>query len=323
MTRPIDRLLAAYAIAPLPAPTRPQSVSVIVRTQGRRPRSLAEALDSIAAQTHDAVDAVVVVHGEDDVCATVREQLGDRSDLTVVSTTDPGRAAPLNAGLRAAAGDYVCFLDDDDLAEPGWIAAVVEAAAGAPGTIVRSVTASQPWTTDGGAEPTRATGDVEHPFPDRFDLLAHMSVNLTPICAVAYPRQALVDHDLWFDETLPVFEDWDLLMRAAMLFGVNSIPTVTTLYRRLDGANADAAESVGVWENTHARVIARLADAPVLLPAGDAARLARTHFELDGASRHERELGETRAELAQVTRSPVRWLRAFLGRLRGAVAARR
>lgn len=323
MTGPLDDLLGRHGLAPTPGAEAPTSFTVIVRTQGRRPRSLVEALDAIAAQTHPDVDAVVVVHGDDATADAVRSSIGTRPDVAVVSTTDEGRAAPLNAGLRAAPGDYVTFLDDDDLAYPSWIADVAAAAATAPGTVVRSVTVAQPWATDGGEEPVREIGPIEHPFPDRFDLLAHMSVNLTPICAVAYPRARLAAFDLWFDETLPVYEDWDLLMRAAMVFGVTSIPEVTTLYRRLDHGNADTAESVEVWERAHATVIDRLSSGPVLLPAGDARRLAGTHFELGARSRHERELGDARAELDQLTRSPARWSRAFLGRVRQAARNRR
>ena len=54
-------------------------------------------------------------------------------------------------------------------------------------------------------------------------------------------EERLAAFDLWFDETLPVFEDWDLLMRTAMLVGVTSIPDATSLYRRLDHGNADTA----------------------------------------------------------------------------------
>lgn len=296
---------------------------MIVRTQGRRPRSLLETLDSIATQTHPHVDTVVVVHGDDDAVAAVTDAVENRPSVRVIGTEAPGRAAPLNAGLEAAGGDYVCFLDDDDLAEPTWIAVTAAAAATAPGSIIRSVTASQSWTTDGGEEPVRASGAIEHPFPETFDLLAHMSTNQTPICAVAYPRLALAELDLRFDESLPVYEDWDLLMRAAMLLGVHSIPDVTTLYRRLDHGNADTAATVAEWERAHAAVVDRLSDHPVVLPPGDARRLAGTHFEPGSRSRHERELGELRSELDQLTRSPVRLVRAFAGRVRSALRSRR
>ncbi|MEM7140389.1 MAG: glycosyltransferase family A protein [Actinomycetota bacterium] len=316
--RPIDALPGDR-----PPAITPATFTVIVRTQGRRPNSLPEALDSIAAQTHAGVDSVVVVHGDADLADEVRAAIGVRPDVSVHHTQDEGRGAPLNAGLRAATGDYVCFLDDDDLAEPTWIEHTAAAAKAAPGTIVRSVTGSQDWQTDGTGEPVRAVGAVEFPFPDTFDLLAHMSRNETPICTVAYPREALAALDLWFDETLAVYEDWELLVRAAMLLGVTSITAVTTLYRRLDHGNADTAATVAEWDRAHAQVIDRLSATPVVLPAGDARRLAGTHFEPGRRSRHERELDELRAEMDQLTRSPLRLARAFGGRVAQAVRNRR
>ena len=326
MTRPLDDLLAAYGLpADPPAPLGHPSFSVVVRTQGRRPGSLNEALDSIATQTHDDIEVVVVVHGDGTTAERVAAAAGGRvgaPDVRVVIHEGGGRAAPLNTGIESATNDYVCFLDDDDLAMPEWLAAFAAAAANAPGSVIRAVALSQPWTADGGEEPVRATGPVERPFPDRFDLLSHMSVNLTPICSLAFPRAALEAHALRFDDSLPVFEDWDFLMRAAMALGVASIPAETTLYRRLDAGNADTAADEAIWWEAHGAVVDRLSAAPVLLPAGDARRLAGSHFVLGGRTRHEAELAETARRLEQVTRSPVAWLRAFGGRIVAAIRHR-
>ena len=217
---------------------------MIVRTQGRRPDSLNEALDAIAAQSGAQPGVVVVVHGEDDTLTSVRRTMGPRADdpdLRLISVVGGGRSRPLNAGLDAAHSDYVCFLDDDDLVMHDWIAAFSAAARAAPTTVIRAVTLSQPWATKGGQQPLRATGEIERPFPDRFDLLAHMSLNLTPICSVAFPTDAIAALGIRFDEDLAVLEDWEFLMRVAMALGVTSIPDATSLYRRLDHGNADTA----------------------------------------------------------------------------------
>ena len=164
--------------------------------------------------------------------------------------------------------------------------------------------------------------EIERPFPDTFDLLAHMSSNLTPNCAVAFPTAAVRELGLRFDESLPVFEDWEFLMRAAMALGVTSIAAETSLYRRLDHGNADTVENEAAWRAAHAAVIDRLSDRPVLLPVGDARRLAGTHFQIGGRSRHESELVDAEAELDRLTRSPIRWMAAFADRVRGAISHR-
>ena len=159
----------------------------------------------------------------------------------VLSVRGGGRSRPLNVGLDAAQGDFVCFLDDDDLARPNWFGAFAAAAREAPTTVIRAVTETQEWTTDGSAEPSRPTGSIETPFAPTFDLLAHMSGNSTPICSIAVPRASIERFGARFDESLSVFEDWEFLVRVAMLVGVTSIPEATTLYRRLDRGNAHSA----------------------------------------------------------------------------------
>jgi glycosyltransferase involved in cell wall biosynthesis len=325
MTSPLDHLLGAYGLAPALDPT-PQSTSftVVVRTQGRRPKSLNEALDALDAQSFTDFDVVVVVHGPNEEVERVRERVGDRMArrLRLVAVQGGGRATPLNTGLDHVTGSHICFLDDDDLVHENWLSAFAEAITVTPDRIIRAVTQSQAWTSEGGAEPVRAVGEVERPFPDRFDLLAHTSLNLTPICSLAYPRTVIDRLGLRFCDDLAVYEDWDFLMRAAMIIGVASIPDETSLYRRLDSGNADTAESLATWERAHAMVIDRLSAQPVLLPTGDARRLAGTHFVTGGRSRHEADLAVAEATIDQLTRSPIRWLRAWTTRVAGAVRRR-
>ena len=327
MTGGLNELAASLGLDPLvPATPADPSFTTIVRTQGRRPDSLAEALRSIAAQTHTDHETLLVVHADDpDVAESVRAELPDDAQpprLQVIAASGGGRSRPLNVGLDAASGDYVCFLDDDDLVTDDWLASFAEAAAGAPGTMIRAITLTQPWTTDGGEQPVRATGPAERTFADRFDLLAHVSHNETPLCSVALPRTAMAAFGIRFDEELPVFEDWELFMRVAQVCGVTSISAETSLYRQLDHGNAATATDEAVWHETHARVIDRLSARPVLAPIGDARRIASAHFQPGTGSRHDTELAALQAEHDALTRSPVRMIRAFAGRAAGAVSAR-
>ena len=325
MTRPIDQLRARLDEI-RPPPTGTPSFTVIVRTQGSRPCSLAEALASLAAQTHHSFDVIVTVHSDD--ATTAGRVEADARAATIpeatrfIAVSGGGRSHPLNVGLAEASGDYVCFLDDDDLAMPDWLSTFARALSNNPGTVVRAATQSQAWTTDGGVEPVRPAGPIERPFAPTFDLLAHFSHNETPICSIAVPRLLLSDANITFDEELPVYEDWDLLMRVAMLAGVVSIPDETSLYRRLDGCNAGTIETVAIWEASHGTVLDRLSAMPLLLPPGDARRLASAHFDIDGGSRHDRELVDARQEIDALTKSPVRWLVRFARRASGAARTR-
>lgn len=326
MTDPVHDLLGDGGPHPPFAVDGPVRFSVVVRTQGNRPNSLVEALESLADQTHAPHQVLLMVHADEaKVVEAVRSNV-DAATLGLpveISAVPTGvRTAPLNAGLEAATGDYVCFLDDDDLARPDWLAAFDLAIQQNPGRIARARTGVQPWSTEGTGEPKHPQGRVEEPFAATFDLLAHVSHNETPICSIAVPLSSLRHHGIRFADDLPVLEDWDFLMQIAPLTGVTSINAQTSLYRQLDEANAFAAESVETWQQAHARVIDRMSSRPLLLPPGTARRVASAHFAPDGGSRHEHDLAELATEIDQLTRSPLRWGRRFGARMTSAVRAR-
>ena len=288
-----------------PAPAEP-TFTVVVRTQGRRRRSLTEALQSLAAQTWTRFGTIVAVHADAEVVASVEAGLEDAAasgatpaDCRVLHVEGGGtRAKPLNAGLEIADGDYVCFLDDDDLAEPDWLAVFAKAAADAPGQVIRARTARQAWLTEGTEEPRTPAGPVEYVYPATFDPLAHFSYSETPICSLALPRAALDSLGLRFDEDLTVCEDWDLLVRASQLLGVHCVDEVTSLYRRSDSANSETEANRQDWFRNRARVIDKLARHPLVLDGSEAHRLADARFEYGGGPSKRLENIRTRELLA-------------------------
>ncbi|HEU0131826.1 MAG TPA: glycosyltransferase family A protein [Mycobacteriales bacterium] len=106
-------------------------VSVLVPTYNRA-HLLDPALDSLLAQTypHDAYEVVVVSDGStDDTDAVLRRRLAARRpgdpELVFAPIPHGGLNTARNAALRTARGELLCFVDDDVLAPPGWLAALV------------------------------------------------------------------------------------------------------------------------------------------------------------------------------------------------------
>ena len=284
----------------------PVTFTVITRTQGRRPGALREALDSLAAQSWPDFEVIVTVHGDTSEAARVEDAVSGAAALSrcrVMHVPAGGsRSRPLNAGIGAAEGDYVAFLDDDDLAEPQWLEVFARGAAQAPGQIIRARTARQPWVTDGTGEPRRPGGPIEHVYPASFDLLAHFAYSETPICSVALPRRGLERFGLRFDEDLTVCEDWDLIVRGALVLGVCCMDETTSLYRRSNNANSLSDADRLEWHTNRARVIDKLAAGPFVLDGAAARRIADAHFDYEGGPGGRVELVNTRDLIAALPR---------------------
>lgn len=92
---------------------------------------LAAALESCLAQTGAALDIVVVDDGSTDDSLAIAHRFADRG-VTVLAQPNRGAAAARNRGLEVARGEFIQFLDADDLLAPGKIAAQLARAAHEP-----------------------------------------------------------------------------------------------------------------------------------------------------------------------------------------------
>jgi succinoglycan biosynthesis protein ExoM len=102
-------------------------VTVIIPTF-RRPGPLDRALRSVLAQDLDAPFEVLVV--DNDPAGSARRQVEEIQTsvaLRYVHAPEPGVANARNVGLAASTAPFIAFLDDDEAAPPGWLAALLDA----------------------------------------------------------------------------------------------------------------------------------------------------------------------------------------------------
>ena len=95
------------------------SISVVIPTCDRS-TFLREALESVASQTYSAYEVIIVDNGDFSISSQL---LIDYPKIKVIRTDARiGGSRARNIGFRHASGDYVAFLDDDDLFDTHYLA---------------------------------------------------------------------------------------------------------------------------------------------------------------------------------------------------------
>jgi glycosyltransferase involved in cell wall biosynthesis len=104
-------------------------VSVVLCTHSLdRYDDLLEAAESVRSQTCENVELVLVSDGNDEVSERFEWDFGTDEDTVITALPENrGLLEARNHGAETASGDVVAFLDDDAIAEPGWVAELVEA----------------------------------------------------------------------------------------------------------------------------------------------------------------------------------------------------
>ena len=107
---------------------RSVQVSVVVATYAtERFDDFCEAVESVLAQTYDPGEAVLVVDGNETVCERARDRFGDLEDVLIhCNEENQGVSVSRTKGAELASGDVVAFMDDDAVADPEWVAELVE-----------------------------------------------------------------------------------------------------------------------------------------------------------------------------------------------------
>jgi glycosyltransferase involved in cell wall biosynthesis len=105
-------------------------VSIVIPTQ-RRPQSLRRAARSCFRQagvSADSLELIVVDNDERGSAGPVAEALAAEAPFALhyVHEPRPGVANARNAGAAAVCGAFIAFLDDDEEAPEGWIAALLD-----------------------------------------------------------------------------------------------------------------------------------------------------------------------------------------------------
>jgi FkbM family methyltransferase len=201
------------------------SISVIVRTKDR-PSLLTRALQSLANQTFKNFEAVVVNDGGADV-EPLLEHFRQFFPITYVyHPVSKGRTAAINAGHQNAHGDWIAYLDDDDILYPWHFESLWNATdQGKTKRVVYSSYNLVLYKRAQDLQPIKIKGEAFIEF-NRSALLLN---NFIPIHAYLHPADAAKKIGPW-DEQLDRLEDYEFLLRLSKIYDFKNVSKITCAY---------------------------------------------------------------------------------------------
>jgi len=227
-------------------------VSVIIPTYNR-PDRLVQSLESVADQTYETLEIIVVDDASEMPAEEAVASLRDRIpyDLAVYRHGENrGANAARNTGLREASGEFVAFLDDDDEWSPSKVARQVEAFQGASADTGLVYTSIRIVDEDGMVIRT-TDASVEGVMTKQ--LLCKNTIGSFSCVMV---RFAAVDDAGLLDETFPSWQDLDWYIRISENWRIQAItdPLVTN---HTGGYERITSDTAALIQKTYPRFIAK------------------------------------------------------------------
>lgn len=218
--------------------TRKVSISVIIPVRGR-PRLLAEALHSVLNQIYSPFEIIVVVDStgpeiepDRDAAMECYSRFQTQSDhplppLRILESGGMGPAAARNWGVESSSGEWVAFLDSDDLWAPDKLLRQCEYLEKRPH--LHGCQTGEKWIKNGLPliQPRKLQSR-----PGSFLLESFTYCLISPSSVML--RKSIFEELGGFDESFPVAEDFEFWLRYLLYYPMGLIPEELTIKRAGD-----------------------------------------------------------------------------------------
>jgi glycosyltransferase involved in cell wall biosynthesis len=185
-------------------------ISVIIPTYNRC-WILKEALDSVLSQEYNDFEIIVVDDGSNDATAALLSFYGDR--ITTIYQDNSGVSAARNAGILMAKGNYIAFLDSDDMWLPQKLSCQIDFFRSHPEAAICQT--DEIWIRNG----VRVNPKNRHKKPSGMIFEPSLQLCLVSPSAVMI-QKSLFDAIGLFNEAFPACEDYDLWLRIGLYYPI-------------------------------------------------------------------------------------------------------
>ena len=229
-------------------------VSVVLPVRNRR-QLLARAAASVLSQDYRELELIIVDDASDEDLRPVIDSLNDARVRYLRLERNAGPAAARNRGIEVARGEYIAFQDSDDQWLQNKLRRQVEILAGSTDDVglvytdICRFVGRAPSLRPGPALRVRE-GDLREAALGDGMLFAYVQSWLL--------RRAAIQALGGFDETLRLWEDWELCIRLTQRWRVAYLPGVHVLSQRVgDSISAD----MSLWLPALRRIVDKHGDA--------------------------------------------------------------
>lgn len=206
----------------LPSPFAADKVSIIMPTYNRA-RMIGAAIRSALAQTHANFELIIVDDASTDGTAEVVKAFADPRIIYTSNRHSKGVSGARNTGLDMATGDWLFFLDSDNVWKDRLIEFLLKHAA--------ETQSSAGYCAANVHDDAQQTKFILYADFDYESCLRENFIDLNSF----FMRWAGPFRDFRFDESLRRLVDWDLILRVAAATRVTGLPYVGVDY--YDGAS--------------------------------------------------------------------------------------
>lgn len=197
-------------------------VSIIMPTFNRA-HTIGDAIQSALDQTYPDFELLICDDASQDKTSEVIKQFDDPR-IRYMQFSKSNGAETRNKGLRYARGQYLAYLDSDNLWHPLFLDMMIRRLLDAPGTSIAYGAYLDTETIGAGVELAALSRPAFRPV-----MLSHK--NFMDLNTIVHHRR-IYDWLEGFDPTLPRLQDWDLMLRYTSVFRPVFVDHALVYYRR-------------------------------------------------------------------------------------------
>lgn len=189
-------------------------------------------IESALKQDLESFEVILVNDGSNDSTSRILEQYSDNPQVKIFHQVNMGVSAARNLGLSHASGEYVFFLDSDDILDDGMLSKMYQFVKNNKVDLL-SCWHKEPATTQYGGNENKSTSFIAR---TREEIGAHF-VDIFPrsACAKLFFRKIIEENNITFSTEMSLGEDMSFVYQYLMVS--KSIGVIDGVYYNIQNVN--------------------------------------------------------------------------------------